>query len=96
MKDKEKNEIIDVLYAASGIAVALFTIPQIIKVWITHTQHIDGMSLITWVGYLLAAVIGLVYGIIRKEPAIITTYGLSVISTTAVNIGIIFQTRSFW
>ena len=39
--------VVDTLFSISGVASALFTIPQIIRVWATHTQHVEGMSLLT-------------------------------------------------
>ena len=75
---------------------ALITIPQIIKVWITHTQHVDGMSLITWGGYTFFGVIGLLYGILRKQPALAIGYACYIVSYVAVILGIALQTTSFW
>ncbi len=89
-------KIVDGLYASAGLATALITIPQVIKIWITHTQHINGMSLLTWAGYLLFAVIGLLYGILRKQPAMVMGYGCCASIYTAVVIGLALQTSSFW
>ena len=68
--------VLDTLYASAGVATALLTIPQLIKVFSTHTHHIDGLSLFTWAGYLTFAVIGLMYGIRRKQSAMVVDMGV--------------------
>ena len=76
MKKIMPINVLDTLYASAGVATALLTIPQLIKVFSTHTHHIDGLSLFTWAGYLTFAVIGLMYGIRRKQSAMVVDMGV--------------------
>jgi len=71
-------------------------IPQAIKVWHTHAQHVEGLSLITWVGFLLAGGIALLYGVVKKQPAIIVTVSTPCIFYLIIIVEIIMETRSFW
>ncbi len=48
------------------------TLPQVFKIWIG--QNASGVSVISWLGYLIAAWFWLLYGFIHKEKPIIVTY----------------------
>jgi len=40
-----------------GLVSPIATIPQVIKVFATHTEHASGQSLITWAVYTALAVL---------------------------------------
>ena len=88
--------VLDTLYASAGVATALLTIPQLMKVFSTHTHHIDGLSLFTWAVYLTFAVIGLMYGIRRKQSAMVVGYGCCSVAYIAVVIGIAHESFKHW
>jgi MtN3 and saliva related transmembrane protein len=58
------------LMVATGIVTPLATIPSITKLYVTHSQHAAGQSLITWSIYAGASLLWLVYGLLNRRPAI--------------------------
>ena len=92
----KSTRIIEALYASAGVATALLTIPQIIKVFITHTQHINGLSFFTWTGYPLFALIGLIYGLKKKQSAMVIGYGCCSVTYIAVVVGIAHESSKHW
>ena len=63
----------------------LFTIPQVYSIWIEHTK---GVSLITWASYLAASVIWLIYGLKRKDMAIIIVEVIWIILSVLILVGL--------
>jgi len=55
---------------ATGIVTPLATIPSITKLYLTHSQHAAGQSLITWSFYAGASLLWLIYGLLNRKPAI--------------------------
>ena len=79
LKNKEsfpaKNKytrLLDHMIYVIGVAGPIFTIPQLYKVWVN--QNAVDVSLISWSGFLLIAILWLLYGIAHKEWPIIVTY----------------------
>ena len=57
---------------AVAIAEPLMTVPQIYQIWSTHVTA--GVSLISWLGYIIAAFVWLAYSLkIRDKPLIISS-----------------------
>lgn len=82
--DKLKRNI-DRLVYASVIIIPLLNIHQIYKIWIY--QDASGVSVITWFGFAVFAVVWLIYGIIHKEkPLIFLNIGL-IITQVLIAIG---------
>ena len=50
-----------------AFGVMLMTIPQVVSVW---RNGAGGVSLASWIAYLLSSVAWLVYGIQRRDPTI--------------------------
>ena len=48
----------------------LATLPQISKLYWTHSQHASGQSLITWFVFAIATLLWVVYGFLNRKPAI--------------------------
>ena len=96
MANSSVSKAFGVLYGLTGILGALTTIPQAIKIWQTHTQHIDGLSLITWGSYFIFASIGLIYGLIIKERPLIIQNAAYTCIYFIVALGILLETTSFW
>ena len=61
--------LIDNLTYFVAIFGPIMTIPQVTKIWID--KNATGVSIISWVSYLIAAVFWLIYGIAHKEKPII-------------------------
>ena len=75
--DKQKK-IVDKLVYLLGILTPLFTLPQVLEIWINESAA--DVSIFTWASYLFFAIIWLWYGIIHKEKPIIF-----------LNIGLVFM-----
>lgn len=55
---------------AAGVLGVIAIIPQILKIWIERNF---GVSIMTWIGFLMAALFWFLYGLIHKEKPIILT-----------------------
>lgn len=76
---------------AFGIIGPCSTIPQIIKLYHTHSHLAEGFSLTTWSMYLLLSVLWLTYGILTRMPAIYVSNGLYAAANLIMVIGIVFH-----
>jgi MtN3 and saliva related transmembrane protein len=74
---------------AIGIIGPLATVPQIIKIWGTHSQHAVGQSLITWSLYSGMAMLWMGYGFINARPAIYVGNGIGIAMYGSVVAGIL-------
>jgi uncharacterized protein with PQ loop repeat len=61
-------------------------IPQLTTIWID--KHVSGVSVITWIGFLLGSSFWLCYGVVHKEKPIILTNGLYVIIQFFIVLGL--------
>ncbi len=62
--------VFEPLMVVTGIVQPLGTLPQIVKLYFTHSQHASGQSLATWCIFLLATLLWVVYGLLNNKPAI--------------------------
>lgn len=69
-----------------AIATPLMTFPQVWEIWIN--KSIDGVSVATWIAYLLASVCWLAYGILHRDKPIIYTQTLWIIFSAMVVVGL--------
>ena len=76
------------VYVSTCFGVAA-NIPQLTQIWIN--KRIEGVSLITWIGFLLGSSFWLLYGIIHKEKPIIITNGLFVTIQFFIVLGLLLQ-----
>ena len=77
------KRLVDRLVYAVGILTPLFTIPQVLVIWLS--QSAGSVSLLTWGPYLLFAVVWLWYGIIHREwPIIVLNAGLVIVDLLVV------------
>jgi len=79
------KRFLDKIIYAVGVAGPLITIPQIYKIWVDHNA--SGVSVVSWSGYTVFAVIWLLYGIAHKEKPIIVTYIAVIIANIFVTVG---------
>lgn len=80
---KGKNKNIDTVTMAVGLCMPIITIPQLIAVW--QASSLEGVSLVTWVFYMLQGFIFAIFGIKHKEKPLIFTY----IPLTIIELGIV-------
>jgi uncharacterized protein with PQ loop repeat len=74
------------VYLASLVG-PIFTIPQI---WlIFSTGHSEGVSVLTWLGYILVALIWTVYGLVERDKPIVFSNTLWMIVEGLVVIGVV-------
>lgn len=57
-----------------GMITVAVNVPQLISVW--SKPDIGGVSIISWIGFLLGSVFWLCYGLIHKEKPIIVINGM--------------------
>ncbi len=82
--DKWKN-LMDRLIYLAAIGTPIMTFPQILKIWVEKSAV--SISIITWVAYLINAIIWLIYGIMHKEKPIIVTNVLWILMDIMIIIG---------
>jgi len=70
-----------------AIIEPLMTLPQVYEVWIN--RQAEGVSLLTWSFYVIAATIWLLYGLKIKDRPIILASILWVIVESTIVIGLI-------
>ena len=74
------------IYGVGLFGVAII-IPQILKIWIE--KQTDGISVTTWMGFLVSSVFWLLYGVIHKQKPIIITNIAAILAHLSVIIGIL-------
>jgi uncharacterized protein with PQ loop repeat len=77
---------IDRLTVIVAIASPAMTLPQIYAIWF---QDNTGVSIVSWVAYLIAAVVWLIYGIYHKEKMIIFSNAVWIFLDVAIITGIL-------
>lgn len=85
-KERWKRIFHKIAYVA-GLAASVATIPQIIKVWIEKDS--SGVSLLTWVSYIIISAILAMYGKIHKERVLVVMYISLVIVQVLIVVGVI-------
>jgi MtN3 and saliva related transmembrane protein len=81
----------DELMVVAGIISPLATIPQIIKLYATHTQHASGQSLITWTVYTVISFLWVIYGVMNRQLPILIGNALGTIVYSIVVMGILIH-----
>ena len=69
-----------------GVVGPVMTLPQLFKIWVE--QNAAGVSMISWVTYLVTGIVWLMYGIALKEKPIILTYSIWVVLELFIVTGI--------
>ena len=83
---KWKRFMDNAVYAV-GVFGPVMTLPQVATVWLE--KNASGLSLISWIAYLLTAVFWFIYGIMHKEKPIIFTYGIWIVLDLLIVIGVL-------
>jgi uncharacterized protein with PQ loop repeat len=82
--DKWKRAFDNLVLAVAFLGVVM-TVPQAAKIWLE--KDASGVSLISWVTYLLGAVFWTLYGFVHREKTIITIYALLSVVNAIVVVG---------
>ena len=77
--------------AIIGIVTPFATIPSIVKLYVTHTQHASGQSLVTWSIFACASLLWVVYGLLNRKPAIYVGNLISLAMNSLMVIGILMH-----
>ncbi|WP_028025732.1 SemiSWEET transporter [Enterovibrio calviensis] len=86
------GKALEPIMLAMGLISPLATLPQIYKLYFSHSEHAAGLSLITWLLYACIASLWTVYGLYHKNPTIWVGNGLGFIMYVAMVIGIVIHT----
>ena len=84
-RKKKKQEPIDKLVYLAVVFGPLMTLPQVYTIWI---QQSNDVSVISWVSYLIIAVIWLFYGIKHREKPIILVQLLWIVVDVLIVVGL--------
>ncbi len=84
--DKYKRSMDKLIYIIA-ILFPIMLIPQVLKIWIMKTA--EGLSLITWISYVVFTIFWIIYGFLHKEKPIIITNLLFLVLHSLIMIGII-------
>lgn len=68
------------------IAGPIMTIPQIYDIWV---RHMTGVSLISWLAYLVIACMWLTYGLKHRDKPIISVQIIWIITDIAIIAGLV-------
>lgn len=76
------KDIVAVIFGLGLLCNALLFVPQVIAVW--RKKSDEGISLITFGGFSLLQVIGIVHGAFQRDPSLIIGMGASLLSCGSV------------
>ncbi|MBR9704385.1 hypothetical protein GOV12_03165 [Candidatus Pacearchaeota archaeon] len=68
------KRVIDKLVYIAGFFGLAMTIPQIFKIWIE--QNASGISVISWISYMIVGFVMITYSIAHKEKPLIIIYSI--------------------
>jgi uncharacterized protein with PQ loop repeat len=81
----KKTLNIDSLVYFAAIFGPLVTLPQVYDIWILRKTEI---SVVTWVGYIVAALIWLVYGLKHGSKPIVFTQSAWIVISSLIVVGV--------
>ncbi|MDA7965993.1 SemiSWEET transporter [Ruegeria sp.] len=74
-----------------GVVGPFATLPQLIKLFFTHSQHATGQSLLTWSLYAGLSLLWFIYGLIVGKLPIYVGNGLSMVLNLLMVLGILIH-----
>ncbi|WP_372570429.1 SemiSWEET transporter [Ruegeria jejuensis] len=74
-----------------GVVGPFATLPQLVKLYFTHSQHASGQSLVTWSLYAALSLLWFVYGLMVKKLPIYVGNGISMVLNLLMVIGIMIH-----
>lgn len=75
-----------------GVVSPIATLPQLYKLYFSHSEHALGLSLTTWLLYSGIAFLWTVYGMYHKNPTIWVGNCLGFLMDLAMVVGIMIHT----
>lgn len=75
----------------AGIVQPLATIPQLSKLYFTHSQHASGQSLTTWSIFAAASALWIIYGLLNRNPAIYAGNAIGLVMNVLMVAGILMK-----
>jgi uncharacterized protein with PQ loop repeat len=79
---KHSHQALKYLIYISSICGPLLTLPQIYYIWIHKSA--EGVVILSWLGYLLIAVVWTVYGIVYKQKLVTLSSALWIVVEAVV------------
>ena len=82
------KEIVAVIFGLGLLGNALLFVPQVIAVW--RKKSDEGISLITFGGFSILQVIGIIHGVFQHDPSLILGMAASLLTCGSVTTLTIF------
>ena len=82
------KEIVAVIFGLGLLCNALLFVPQVLAVW--RKKSDEGISLITFGGFSVLQVIGIIHGVYQHDPSLIIGMSASLLSCGSVTALTIF------
>ena len=82
------KEIVAVIFGLGLLCNALLFVPQVVAVWRKKTD--EGISLITFGGFSILQMIGIIHGLYQRDPSLIIGMSASLLSCGSVTALTIF------
>ncbi len=76
------KEIVAVIFGLGLLCNALLFVPQVIAVWRKKTD--EGISLITFGGFSILQVVGIIHGLYQHDPSLILGMAASLLTCGSV------------
>ncbi|NOD65647.1 MULTISPECIES: SemiSWEET transporter [unclassified Ruegeria] len=74
-----------------GVVGPFATLPQLMKLYFTHTEHATGQSLVSWSLYAAVSFLWFAYGLIVGKLPIYVGNGISMVLNILMVIGILIH-----
>lgn len=85
---RKKLTYFDKLVAVAAFLYPLSGIPQVIEIF---QGNIDGVSMLSWAGFIVFSILFLAYGVVHKITPMIVTNALWLVIDGLVVIGILYH-----
>jgi len=92
LSKKATTALVDRLMSVAVVMHPLTAIPQIYAIYTTH--DVSGVSLLTWLGFMLLGLVFLAYGVLHKIKPFIVTQVLWFVVDLLVVVGVILYSRN--
>lgn len=86
---EESERFFDKFIVPLALITPFMTIPQVLAVWVKGS--VEGVSILTWLGYAVGSGFWVVYGLIHKEKPLTIANFLLFIFDIAIVIGVLFH-----
>lgn len=81
------TRVLNRLVLFAGVFSPMMTVPQVVKIWLD--KNAAGVSLASWIAYLIAAIIWLTYGLYYRNRPLIVAYLLWLNLSLIIIVGIV-------